>query len=141
MTRVIHSGLRAYLMVGGFWALLIIPSGAIWAIKGAENGFWKECVAASLLCLFCFALLLRYKLVVEPDGVVCRGYFGRVKRVAWTDIRRKVLIVSRDRRQNPRVLRLIGKSDALLLHIPLIFLGRSDSEYLVRDVFKVTKFG
>ena len=141
MPRVIHIGLRAYAMVGAFCGWFFVPTGIIWILKGPESGSWKICVFGLSICLFCFVLLLRYKLVIEPDGVVCTDYFGRVKRVAWTDIRRKVLVVTRDRRQKPRVLRLLGASDVLLLHIPLVFLRRSDSEYLVRDVFQVTTLG
>jgi len=141
MPRIIRLGLRAYLWVGGIFAWFVVLSAIALITRGPETGALKILVPASCLWLVCYFLLWRYSLSLNSEGITCRDYFGRVKRVAWTDIRRKVLVVSRDHKQKPRVLRLIGASDALLLHIPLIFLCQSDSEYLVRDVFKVSKFG
>ena len=65
-------------------------------------------MVASLVCLSCFVLLLRYKLLIDSSGIVCTNFFGGVKRIAWTDIRRKILVVSRNRKQSPRTLRVSG---------------------------------
>ena len=135
MPRTIRAGLRAYLLVGGVFAWFIIPSAAVWITRGGQTGAWKICAPASFLCLVCCFLLWRFALLVAADGITCTDFFGKVKYVEWSDIRRKILI--RSRNQKPAHLRLMGESNQLLFSIPLGLCSRADSEYLMRDVFKV----
>ena len=136
MSKTVHAGLKTYLPVGLVAAFLAALQILILIFRGSQKDVWIALfIVVGLYSLFCL-VMSQHKLVVTPDGVSRADLLCRTRHVAWADVRKRIILVSRTG-QKPGRIDLLGDSDRLLLSVPIGFYSRADSEYLMRDVFKI----
>jgi len=136
MRKTVHAGPRTYLPFGVVAAFLVALQILILIIRGSQKDVWIALVIiVGLYSLFCL-VMSQHKLIVTPEGVARADLLCRTRYVAWADVRKRVILVSRTS-QRPGRIDLLGDSDRLLLSVPIGFYSRADAEYLMRDVFKI----
>ena len=136
MSKTVHAGLRSYLPFGLVAVFLASLQIVILILRGSQKDVWIALfIIVGLYLLFCL-VMSQHKLIVTPDGVSRGDLLCRTRYVAWADVRKRVILVSRTS-QRPGRIDLLGDSDRLLLSVPIGFYSRADAEYLMRDVFKI----
>jgi len=136
MSKTIHPGLRSYLPFGAIALFLALLQILILIRRGSQKDVWIALfVIIGLYSLFCL-FMSRHRLIVTADGISRAGLLSRTRYVAWADVRKRIISVSRTN-ERPGRIDLLGDSDRLLLSVPIGFYSRADADYLMRDVFKI----